>query len=330
MMTTMTSSTSKPTTKTTESKQVLPPRPVTPPPARQETSLWRMLGVQETSNGGPKVPPQVVGHRGALYHCVENTRAGFKHCVAIGCDYVELDVFQVKDELVVFHGSGADEFPGDMTGYMLDQTGSITDLTYKEIQQLEFDPDYPGFPCMIDSHVKIPTLKQVLLDLKGSKTKIKIELKGPNTVEPTLKLVDELDMVHQCMYVSYYHERLELIRRMRPQKHDNGEHVYRTGALFGAIVPSDFIERALAIGASEVCMRYDTCTVGRIASIRKAGLQSMAWFRGPVAMYSDAQGYSDAGNEDESCYQAVMNTGVDQMCVNRPDRLLNLIKKHFK
>ena len=220
-----------------------------------------------------------------------------------------------------------------MAGYILGRKGSISDLTYQEILQLEFNPDYSGFACPKDKirSSRIPTLKQVLMDLKGSRTKIKIELKGPGTVELTLEIVEQLDMVDQCMFTSYYHDRLKLIRELRPQRHSKtGEHVYRTGALFGANLPSDFIERALAVGACEIDLRYDTCTTARIAAISRAGLKSMAWFRGPVAMRNDAEGFEDVGNEDELCYQALIDTGVDQMCVNRPDRLLRMVKTQRK
>ena len=240
---------------------------------------------------------------------------------------------QVQDEVIVFHGSGTDEIPGDMAGCIQGRQGSFMDLTYQEILQLEFNPNYSDFSCpkakILSS--RIPTLKQVLMDLKGSNTKVKIELKGPGTVEPTLELVEQLGMVDQCMYTSYYHDRLKLIRELRPQRHDKtGTYVYRTGALFGANLPSDFIQRALAVGASEIDLRYDTCTAARVAAIRKVGLKSMAWFRGPVAMRSDAKGFQDVGNEDERCYQVLIDTGVDQMCVNRPDRLLRMVKAQFQ
>jgi hypothetical protein len=40
-----------------------------------------------------------------------------------------------------------------------------------------------------------------------------------------------------------------------------------------------------------------------------------------------AEKYRDLGNEDEDMYLAVMKTGVGSLCVNRPNVLVNLIKK---
>jgi glycerophosphoryl diester phosphodiesterase len=207
------------------------------------------------------------------------------------------------------------------------------DLTLDQCFELSFNTTYDGFPCPPEKihSSSIPTLKDVLLDLKTTQTKIKIELKGPNTVEPTLKLIEELDMVHQCQYSSFQLDRLRLLRQLRPQRNEKtGEYVYATGALFGANVPSDYIERALSIGASQVHLRYDTCTVERVAAIRKAGLTSMVYFRGPLAMMMDAASFNDVGFEDERCYQALIDTGVDQLCVNRPDLLMRMVRSQYK
>lgn len=107
---------------------------------------------------------------------------------------------------------------------------------------------------------------------------------------------------------------------------ETGTHIYKTGALFD-VVPEDFVEQAQLAGASEVHLRYDSCTVNRVEAIHNAGMSSMAWFRGPVGMTSDVNDrFWDVGNEDESCYQALIDTGVQQMCVNRPDVLMTMLQ----
>jgi len=264
-----------------------------------------------------------------LYDELENTRAGFQRCAALGCDAVELDVFHLKDgTLVVFHGSGTDQHPGDLHEYC-GVTGSILDLTYEQTQQLQFNAQFEEFPCPTDKirDGRIPTLEQVLLDLKPTTTHVKIELKGPGVVEPVLELVERLDMVDQCEFSSFDLGRLKQLRNLRPQVDDAGRHVYKTGALFDDL-PADFIEQAMAVGASEVHLRYDLCTVDRVNAIHDAGMDSMVWFRGPVGMKSDvANKYWDIGNEDERCYQVLLDTGVSQLCVNRPDVLISLLQR---
>mmetsp|Transcript_24080 Transcript_24080/g.49691 ORF Transcript_24080/g.49691 Transcript_24080/m.49691 type:complete len:475 (-) Transcript_24080:1367-2791(-) len=279
--------------------------------------------------------PNIVGHRGSLYHELENTLQSFITSHDLGCDAVELDVFRLKcGELVVFHGGGTDQNPGCLRDYM-NIEGSILDYTATDARALAFNPHHEEFGCGPERiHHKhengmayIPTLREVLHHLRDyTDLTVKIELKGPGTEIPTLNLVEELDMVGRCHYASFDHSRIRAIRDLRPQLNANGEHVYRTGALFANDLPDDFVTKALDAGASEVHLKYDTCTKSRIAAIHNAGMGSMCWFRGPIGMKEDcAHKYHDVGNEDESMYRTVMATGVQSMCINKPDVLVGMI-----
>jgi glycerophosphoryl diester phosphodiesterase len=292
--------------------------------------------------------PWVIGHRGSVYDELENTLAGFQHCVDIGVDAVELDVFLVAgNELIVFHGGGGDETPGDLSEYCLNQTTgrrSILDCTsLQEIQELQLNPNHPEFGCCSSKIItaQIPTLRQVLELLRDTQVVIKIELKSSSSsssgdiVQPVLKLVQQLEMQHQCHYSSFHHHLLKQIRDLHPERHNdnnNGDttssssHVYKTGMLFAHIIPDNFIELALICGATEIHLKYDTCTCRRIQAIHDAGMDSMAWFRGPVGMQNDTTTkYLDVGNEDDDMYRAVMDSGVRQLCVNRPQVLMQLL-----
>lgn len=315
--------------------------------------------------------PKIVGHRGCLYEELENTREGFSRCHDIGCDAVELDVFKIqrsnknKDDttLVVFHGGGTDENPGDLLDYCgID--GSILDFNYEnEIREkLAFNPDYAEFPCPVEKirNGEIPTLAEVLTDAnRKNKSRmkpyrnmeIKIELKGPDVVEDVLALVDSLGVGSMCSYSSFDMQKLKKLRELKPDRDPKtGEYMYRTGALFnnidanGRILDDDYspinsvsnwsecdiIERAHAVGASEIHLKYDTCKKQLIERIHSSGLGTMAWFRGPIGMNEDcATKFRDVGNEDFSMYEAVLQTGVQQMCVNKPDVLIALREKFF-
>lgn len=257
----------------------------------------------------------------------------------MGCDAVECDVFVLKcGTLIVFHGGGTDDNPGDLLDYC-GVVGNILDYTYQDaVTQLTFNPNCPEFPCPIESIRKgtIPTLDEVLVDAKMSGLHIKIELKGPGVVEPVLELVDRLDMVDQCSFSSFDLDQLALLRKLRPQRDmTTNEYTYKTGALFKDVgtdrktgVTVDCIAEALAVGATEIHLRYDTCTRPLIEQIHEKGLGSMAWFRGPVGMSKDSKNkYWDVGNEDEAMYETLLRTGVQQMCINRPDVLIKLVNR---
>lgn len=290
-------------------------------------SLRQTLNVDTVDPDKLNRQPWIVGHRGCLYQELENTRMGFQKCAEMGADAVELDVFLLKcGNLIVFHGAGSDKNPGQLFEYC-GVEGSILDLTYEEALQLSFDPNSTEFPCPEGRILagRIPTLEQVLLDAKESGLHLKIELKGPGTVEPTLDLVDRLDMVSQCSFSSFDLERIALVRNLRPQRCPiRGEHIYKTGALFDDL-PDNFIEQATAVDADEIHVRYDTCSLPVIDSIHEAGFGSMAWLRGPIGMNDDCmERFWDVGNEDESMFKALLQTGVQQLCVNRPDTLVSL------
>ncbi len=218
------------------------------------------------------------------------------------------------------------------------------DYTAEEAKQtLSFNKNFAEFgcgPCFIthpddmatesigEEHIShycyIHTLEEVLITLRDHPDvpptlTIKIELKGHGTAQPAVKLVEKLNMMHRCHYSSFDHSKIAEVRAFCPDA--------VTGVLFADDVPDDFVERAISVGASEVHLKYDTCTYSRIQKAHSAGLGTMAWFRGPRGMSEDTSKYRDVGNEDESMYEVVLASGVRSMCVNRPDIMAQLAEK---
>eukprot|EP00934_Nitzschia_sp_Nitz4_P003696 Nitzschia sp. Nitz4//scaffold186_size43309//33912//34841//NITZ4_007324-RA/size43309-processed-gene-0.9-mRNA-1//-1//CDS//3329539779//3686//frame0 len=277
-----------------------------------------------------KTYPFIVGHRGSLYKELENTRASFQVCADMGCQAVELDIFKLMacGTLIVFHGGDSAGKIGDLIDYC-GVEGTITELPspgdYEtSVRALKFNTEFAEFACpkeKIEAGV-IPTLEQVLEDAKKSGIFVKIELKGPGTVQPTLDLVERLDMTSQCSYSSFDHAQLKELRSLRSDTTK-----YPTGALFDK-VPEDYLEQAKACGATEVHLKYDTCTKDRVEEIHAAGFGSMLWMRGPRGMKKDCEErFLDVGNEDPTMYQALLDTGVQQLCINKPDVMLDYLKK---
>ncbi|KAL7441924.1 hypothetical protein ACHAXH_008307 [Discostella pseudostelligera] len=274
-----------------------------------------------------------IGHRGSPYTALENTGRSFLHAAQAGADGVELDVFLLKcGTLVVFHGSGDDTNPGLLYSYC-GVEGSILDYTAEEARRLlTFNKHYDEFGCGPDEithpddddtnnnhYCYIHTLEEVLATLRDHpdvkpEFTIKIELKGPATAAPTVELVRKLDMRHRCHYSSFDHSRIAEVRALDEDA--------ITGALFGDNVPHNFSDIAISVGASEVHLKYDTATSERVRIAHRVGLNTMAWFRGPIGMKEDyLTRYFDVGNEDEEMYKTVLRSGVQSLCVNRPDVL---------
>jgi glycerophosphoryl diester phosphodiesterase len=329
-------------------------------PQTQRGSLREALKVDDKHRNRKRTDAQVVGHRGAIYRYLENTMESFMYCAnTCQCNAVELDVFVIKDgTLVVFHGCDSNpNMPGSLQGYCLPDAQadlvlakdgctyrSIIDLTYEETQQLKFNPHFEEFVCPKDCIVnaKIPKLHDVLLQLsKTNLQEVKIELKGPGTVEPVLSLVEQLKLERLCSYSSFDHAQLQELRTLRPNKL-----LYRTGALFNALLcDDDYLQRASMCGATAIHLRYDDCTVDRINNIHKNNFVSMAWCRGPIGMANDAlTRFNDIGGdvvdatnpesnnhsliENEACYRTLLDTGVQQICCNRPDLLMSILSEN--
>jgi glycerophosphoryl diester phosphodiesterase len=124
----------------------------------------------------------VVGHRGCrgITNIPENTIKAFQYAIDNGAEAFELDCRLSKDgQVVVFHD--------DIVSNLMQGTGMISKLNWKEIQQLTFkDCD--------DSSIRIPLLEDVLSwaqsygKSKNKSIKVFVELKV---------LVNERDLAHK-------------------------------------------------------------------------------------------------------------------------------------
>lgn len=109
-------------------------------------------------------------HRGASGHAPENTLAAFRKAVELGADWIELDVYAVRRELMVIHDNRLERTTNG-TGYV-----ARRGLDY--LRRLD-----------AGNKEKIPFLSEVL-DATGRQVKINIELKGPHTAEPVCDLLE--------------------------------------------------------------------------------------------------------------------------------------------
>lgn len=273
--------------------------------------------------------PVVMGHRGVLYQQPENSLEGFDLAGKLGIGAIELDVFLTTDDvLVVVHGDKGqrqdpetgvsmwvDGFLGNMTHVeLLPSAGPnpyVGDLSAAQVAQLRFKEDSHELVCPVTATAAskgIPTLSAVLASCKASGLLVTVELKGPNTAGPAFRMVQSLDMLPSVTFSSFYHSRILEVKKLCPTA--------RTAALFPPLLPPNFVSLAQAALADEVDMHYSDCTGPRVAETHAAGLRAMAWCSGPRNMPSQ---------ENDLFYAPLVATGVDVLCVNRPDVLYALL-----
>src|SRR5215207_11286279 len=101
----------------------------------------------------------VVGHRGAMGHCPENTLASFARGLELGADWIEMDVHLSRDgAVVVIHDETLDR---TTNGH-----GLVRDCNLAELTALDagvwFSPAYAG--------ERIPTLDELLAFARDRQT----------------------------------------------------------------------------------------------------------------------------------------------------------------
>jgi glycerophosphoryl diester phosphodiesterase len=112
-----------------------------------------------------------IGHRGARGHEPENTLRSVRKGFELGAHGVEIDVWFVQGELLVIHDRTLQRTTNGR--------GVLTRKTLAELRQLD-----------AGAGERIPTLREVFEESQG-KGFVNIELKGPDTAEPVLRLIDE-------------------------------------------------------------------------------------------------------------------------------------------
>lgn len=137
---------------------------------------------------------KITAHRGASAEYPENTIPAFEAAIDYGADWLEIDVQQTADGvLIVMHDSNLYRTTG------VDK--NVWEVTYDEIRDLDAG-SYMGEEFC---DVRISTLEEVL-DLCKNRININIELKptGHETdfVKQVVDLIHEYEMVDECMIAS--------------------------------------------------------------------------------------------------------------------------------
>jgi glycerophosphoryl diester phosphodiesterase len=134
-------------------------------------------------------------------HAPENTLASIRKALELGVPCVEIDVYFVDDQLIVFHDSRLERTTNG-TGYLLDQ--NFSDLRSLDAGDGE----------------KIPTLKEVF-EAVHLQAGINIELKGPNTARRVVEFVfkmREMGWSDDLILISSFdHRELARIRQLDPR-----------------------------------------------------------------------------------------------------------------
>jgi glycerophosphoryl diester phosphodiesterase len=116
-------------------------------------------------------PLIVIGHRGAAGHAPENTLVSVHKALQLGAKWIEIDVYNVQNQLLVIHDDTLERTTSG-SGYVVAQT-----VDY--LRSLD-----------AGNGERIPFLSEVI-EATRRQAVLNIELKGQNTAEPVAALVHQ-------------------------------------------------------------------------------------------------------------------------------------------
>jgi glycerophosphoryl diester phosphodiesterase len=110
----------------------------------------------------------VIGHRGAKGYEPENTLKSFRRAIALGVDWVELDVWTLEGDSLVFHDHSLSR---TTNGH-----GFIDESSLEYVRSLD-----------AGGGEQVPLLQEVL-DCCAGHVRVNIELKGPSSHNPAVAI----------------------------------------------------------------------------------------------------------------------------------------------
>ena len=185
-----------------------------------------------------------IGHRGAAGHAPENTLAAIQKGIALGVDFVEIDVRRTADGvLVVLHDATVNR--------TTDGKGRVDRLFLRDIAKLN-----------AGNGEHIPTLEEVL-KIAAGKAGLMLELKAEGVAQQTVESVREAGFKGPVIYASFLHKELTQIRAADPEA--------SLMVLFGGLSRAS-VARAIQYGSSYVGLRHDKATRALVDSFHRSDL----------------------------------------------------------
>ncbi len=166
-----------------------------------------------TTPASASKPVLLVAHRGGAGLAPENTLASFKNGIALGADYIEMDVHLSKDGAVmVIHDPTLDR--------TTDAKGRVSDYTMAELQAMNDAAKFPG----ATSKEPVPTLGQVLDLAKPTNVRMEVEIKVgadgkpyPGIAQKTLDEINARGMLDRVKIMAFEFGTLKEIRTINPK-----------------------------------------------------------------------------------------------------------------
>ena len=216
----------------------------------------------------------VVAHRGNSSVAPENTLAAFRAAWDNNVEYIELDVYQTADNVIICNHDNSLKRVSLGASQKL-----IKEMTFEEIKQYDVgswkDPKFTG--------EKVPTLEEVFAELP-SDGKIFLELKSINSDFPLL-LLDLMKKYNisknQITIISFKGEYIQNLNKLAPNFKSNwllDIKNSKDNPNIPIISAKDLIEELTKIGATGIGAKVGSAVDKKyIETIKNAGFEFHVW-----------------------------------------------------
>ena len=189
-----------------------------------------------------------IGHRGAMGYEPENTLLAIAKALTLGVDWIEIDVHNVENNLIVFHDRSLERTTNG--------TGYLCDRSFAYLRSLDAGKGQ-----------QIPTLAEVL-ETVDRRCGINIELKGSNTAGLVIDLIQEYItrgwQYEDFLVSSFNHYELKQVKDTCPQ--------IELGVLIYGL-PLDYLEIATKLDAVAIIPAIDYVTKELVQNIQNRGFK---------------------------------------------------------
>jgi len=146
--------------------------------------------------------PQLIAHQGGPAYAPENTLTAFRNAIAVGADWIEMDIQMTKDgALVVMHDETVDR--------TTDGTGRVRDLTLEQMRALD-----------AGNGEQVPTFEEVIAIAKEAVVGVMPEAKSahlyPGIEAKMVQAIVEADYVEKTVIQSFEPGTLNTIHTLNP------------------------------------------------------------------------------------------------------------------
>lgn len=241
-----------------------------------------------------RLHPLVCAHRGRSGVAPENTMAAYEAAIAIGADFLELDVHRTADgEIVCLHDATVDR--------TTDGSGLVAEMTLAQVRAL----DAGSWKGEAFAGERIPRLADVLQTI-APRIVVDIEIKDRGIAPQVVEVIHAADALRRATIVSFDTTDLHAAK--------TADAALACGLITsgpGADSPEaihELIAVALAAGANFVSCAHPKLTPTLVRECRLAGLGIMAWTM-----------------DDPADLQRMIDLRVDALVSNYPERALELL-----